>query len=127
MAHCDLRCLHQQHAQHAIALLGDCAQLLPSARGVLARNQAQIAGHLLAAWKAADVTHGQHIGQRGDRTHSGLGLQKQRHFVSLGFFFHRLVQRRNLLIEHGHQLQQVLAAARCQAGSSALPSMVPRA
>src|SRR5947209_13433222 len=36
-------------SQHAVALLGDRTQLLPSARGVLARNQAQVTGHLLAA------------------------------------------------------------------------------
>src|SRR5438093_11648981 len=39
----------------ACALLGDRTQLLPSARGVLARNQAQITGHLLAAREAADI------------------------------------------------------------------------
>src|SRR5947208_3014278 len=49
VTNCGLRRFHQQHAQHAVALLGDRAQLLPSARGVLARNQAQITGHLLEA------------------------------------------------------------------------------
>src|SRR5437588_13044958 len=82
VTNCGLRRFHQQHAQHAVALLGDRAQLLPSARGVLARNQAQITGHLLAAREAADIAQGQHVGQGGDRTHPGLGLQKQRHFVS---------------------------------------------
>ena len=76
VTHRDLRRFHQQHAQHAIALLGDGSQLLPSARGVLARNQSQITGYLLAAWKAADIAHGQHIGQSCDRSHSGLGLKR---------------------------------------------------
>ena len=92
-------------ARNAVALLGDRAQLLPSARGVLARNQAQITGHLLAAREAADIAQGQHVGQGGDRTHPGLGLQKQRHFVSLSFCFDRLVQRLDLLVEHRHQLE----------------------
>src|SRR5207245_2258401 len=89
---------HQQHAQHAVALLGDRPQLLPSARGVLARNQTQITGHLLAAREAADIAQGQHVGQRRDRTDSGLGLKKQRHFVSLSFGFYRLVERFDLLV-----------------------------
>src|SRR3989441_2983122 len=75
VTHCDLRRFHQQHAQHAVALLGDRPQLLPSARGVLARNQTQVAGHLLAAREAADIAQGQHVGQRRDRTDSGLGLK----------------------------------------------------
>src|SRR5204862_4069696 len=53
VTHCNRRCFHQQHAQHAIALLGNRSQLLPSARRVLARNQSQVTGHLLAAGKAA--------------------------------------------------------------------------
>src|SRR5437773_1442601 len=57
-----LRRFYQQHAQHAIALLGDRSQLLPSAGRMLARNQTQIAGHLLAAREAAHLAHGQHIG-----------------------------------------------------------------
>jgi hypothetical protein len=44
--------------------------------------------------------------------HSRLGLKQQRHFVLLRFFFHRHVQRHDLLVEHGHQLQQVLAPTR---------------
>ncbi len=55
VTNCGLRRFHQQHAQHAVALLGDRPQLLPSARGVLARNQTQITGHLLAAREAADI------------------------------------------------------------------------
>src|SRR2546428_9426148 len=43
VAHRDLRRFHQQHAQHAIALLGDRPQPLPSPRAVLARNQPQVA------------------------------------------------------------------------------------
>src|SRR5438552_4935942 len=99
-----LRRFHLQHAQHAVALLGDRTQLLPSARGVLARNQTQITGHLLAAREAADIAQGQHVGQRRDRTDSGLGLKKQRHFVSLSFGFYRLVERFDLLVAHRHQL-----------------------
>src|SRR6266568_8192036 len=57
------------------------------------RNQTQVAGHLLAAREAADIAQGQHVGQRRDRTDSGLGLKKQRHFVSLSFGFDRLIQR----------------------------------
>src|SRR5436190_4585218 len=109
----DLRRFHQQHAQHAVALLGDRPQLLPSARGVLARNQTQITGHLLAAREAADIAQGQHIGQRRDRTDSGLGLKKQRHFVSLSFGFDRLIQRFDLLVEHRHQLEQVVSPTSC--------------
>src|SRR5207245_9843021 len=49
VTHRDLRRFHQQHAQHAVALLGDRPQLLPSARGWLAGIQYDIIGPLLAA------------------------------------------------------------------------------
>ena len=55
----------------------------------------------------------QHIGQRRDRTDSGLGLKKQRHFVSLSFGFDRLIQRFDLLVEHRHQLEQVVSPTSC--------------
>src|SRR5438270_3639700 len=55
----------------------------------------------------------QHIGQRRDRTDSGLGLKKQRHFVSLSFGFDRLIQRLDLLVEHRHQLEQVVSPTSC--------------
>ena len=60
--HRNLRRFHQQHSQHAVALLADRAQLLTSARGMLARNQSQITGHLLATLEAAHLAHGQHVG-----------------------------------------------------------------
>ena len=40
-------------AHQSIALLGDRAQLLPSARTFFARNQSQVTGHLLAPLKAS--------------------------------------------------------------------------
>jgi hypothetical protein len=49
VTHRDLRPFHQQDLHHAVAVLGDRTQLLPSAREVLARNQTQITGHLIAA------------------------------------------------------------------------------
>ena len=39
-------------------------------------------------------------------------MQEKRHFVSLRFFFHRPVQRIDLLIEHGQQPQQIFPPAR---------------
>src|SRR5437899_2001423 len=51
--------------------------------------------------------------QGGDRTHPRLGLQKQRHFVSLSFGFDRLSQRFDLLVEHRHQLEQIVSPAPC--------------
>src|SRR2546430_3984651 len=61
--HRHLRRLYQQTAQHAVALLGDRAQLLSCARTVFARNQSQITGHLFASLEAADLADGQHESQ----------------------------------------------------------------
>src|ERR1039457_7715341 len=44
-AHRNLRRFRQQRSHQSIALLGDRAQFLPSARTFLARNQSQITRH----------------------------------------------------------------------------------
>src|SRR5207245_11739984 len=49
VTHCDLRRFHQQHAQHAVDLLGDRTKHLPYVRGVLAWNLASVTGQLLYA------------------------------------------------------------------------------
>ena len=55
-----LHALHQQHAQKGAALLADRSQSPPFARAVFARNQPEIAGHLLAAGEARDIAHRDH-------------------------------------------------------------------
>jgi len=42
------RAFHQQYAQEAVALLADAAQVLLARRTVLAGNQTEITGYLLA-------------------------------------------------------------------------------
>src|SRR6202163_1010393 len=112
-SNCGPRGFHQQHAQHAIALLRDRTQVLPSARRMLARNQTQITRHLLAAREASYIAHGQHVSQRRDRTDSWLGLKEKRHFVSLRFCLHRLVEWFDLPVEHRHQPEQVVPSTSC--------------
>src|SRR5450631_4717422 len=55
-----VRRFHQQHAHKPVPLFADGSQSLPSARTALARNQPQIAGHLLASPKTRDVAEGHH-------------------------------------------------------------------
>src|SRR5438445_13292382 len=50
-AHRDLRRFHQQEAQQRIALFADVSQASPIPAGFLRRNQAHIAGDLLATTK----------------------------------------------------------------------------
>jgi hypothetical protein len=69
--HRTLRRLHQQHSQEGVPLLADRSQSLMSTRTVLPRNQPQITGHLLTPRKTRDLSHRQHKGHRGDRSHSG--------------------------------------------------------
>ena len=109
--HRHLRRFHQQRAQHAIALLADGAQLLPSARTRLPRNQSQITGHLFATAKTADIADGQHESQRRIRPDSRLRHQQFRLRVLLRRLLHRPVQFADLLIQHRQQSQQVLASA----------------
>jgi len=47
-------------------------------------------------------------------------LRKQRHFVSLSFCSDRLIQRFDLLVEHGHQLEQVVSTLTSQKWAPAL-------
>src|SRR5271157_3772838 len=75
-AHYRVRRFHQRLPQKAIALFGNRPQPLPTTGTVLARNQPQVAGHLLAARETADVADGEHKRQRGYRTHARLRQQQ---------------------------------------------------
>ena len=54
-------------------------------RQVARAESVPVTRHLLAARETPDLAHGQHIRQRRDRSHAGLGLKQKRHFVSLRF------------------------------------------
>ncbi len=107
-----LRRFHQQHARKPVALLADRAEPLFAARTVFARNQSQIAGHLLAALEPRNLANGQHKGQRGDRTHPWLRHQQSRLLVVIGGAFRSLVELANLDIEHRPQPLQIFSPAR---------------
>src|SRR5439155_843089 len=54
--------LDQQEAQQSAALLGQMAEVLPSAAGIFAGNQPQVTGHLLAVGEALDgPQHGKKV------------------------------------------------------------------
>src|SRR5437868_15131437 len=85
-------------AAKPIALLADCPQFLPSARTLLARNQAQVTGYLLAPCKPAHIADGQHERQRRVGTDSRLGHQQLRLRMLIGSLLHRLIQLTDLLL-----------------------------
>ncbi len=84
-AHRNLRCLHQQEAQHRTSLLGDVTQPPTVTAGVLQWNQTEIAGQLLATLKAFRLPDDQHKRQCGERTDSGMGRQSLRLGAPLHF------------------------------------------
>ena len=79
---------------------------------MFARNQSQIAGHLLAALEAPNVTDGEREGQRGDRTHAWLCHPQPRLLVPFGRLLRHLVQLADLAVQTFQQSQQVLAPPR---------------
>src|SRR6266481_1950172 len=95
------------------------------------RNQSQITGHLLTTWKTRNVPQCQRKSQRCDRSHPRLGHQQPRHFALPGCFFRRLVQHRDLLVEDGHEPQQVLPSLprpvrQGQLAQQLLPCLAPQ-
>lgn len=59
---------HQEKLHEPVALFRNAAHLLFVTRGVFSRDQAHIAGDLLAPWEPADITDGQDECQGSDRT-----------------------------------------------------------
>src|SRR3984885_4092827 len=84
-SHSRLCRFHQQRAHHGVPLLADRSQFLTSARGMLAGNQSQITGHLLAARKPSHRPERQRVGQPHHWPHARMGHQ-QPHFWPLFSF-----------------------------------------
>ena len=67
--------LHQQETQEGAALLADVSQALASATRLLARDEPNIAAHLLATMKTFRNSQNQHKSERRDGANSGMGHQ----------------------------------------------------
>src|ERR1700677_305774 len=65
-----LGCFHQQKTQKCITLLADVPKPLPTATGVLTRNEPNVAADLLAAREPSGCSDDQHEGQCRQCTYS---------------------------------------------------------
>jgi hypothetical protein len=74
-AHRDLRRFHQQEPQQRVALFADVSQASPIPAGFLRRNQAHIAGDLLASTETFWSANHQLEGQRRQYPDSGMRHQ----------------------------------------------------
>ena len=117
-----LRRLHQQHAHKSVALLADRAQPLFAARTVFARNQPQIAGHLLAALETASPRRWSAQTPTRSRSHPRMRHQQPRLLVARRRCFHSLVQLADLAIQHRQQPQQIFSPAAVQPSSGSAPT-----
>ena len=104
---------HQQEAQKRTALLADASQLLSAAAGVLARNQSEVAAHLLGGSEPFRRPQRQHHGQGRHRTHAGMGPQLHRRRTLRHFRFHPLVEHGDLLLQPIQRLQQMFPPLCC--------------
>src|SRR6202000_90582 len=102
-------------------LLGDRTQSLPVARGVFGRDESQIAGDLPAVWKSRDIADGHSEGQRRNRTHARMGLQKPGSRMLPASLFRSIVQLRDLLVQLLKQGQQIRSSYVCPAIHRHLP------
>ena len=110
-AHCYLRRLHQQEAQDRTPLFGDVSQPSSITIGFLKRNQAEIAGYLLATLKAFGLSDDQHECQRGEWTHTRMSRQSLGLRVLFNFPFYRLAQLSDGWVQPIQQLQQVVTSS----------------
>src|SRR5882762_6178300 len=72
MTHCRLCRFDQQRTEKYIALFGDRSQPALAPRTAFARDQTEIAGHLLAALKTRHITDGRYERQSRIRTYTRL-------------------------------------------------------
>ena len=86
-------------------------------RAVFARDQTQVAGHLLATLEACHISHRDYIGQGRDGTDPGLRHQQARSRVLLRRLLDRLVQLRNLWVQFA-RADSVNPVRRCAAQPS---------
>src|ERR1700676_1283275 len=107
-----LRGFHQQRAHHGVALLADRSETLMPARRMLARDQSQVTGHLLASRKSCDRADGQHIRQSHHRSHARMRHQQPHFRPLLGFRAHRTIQFSHLLLQAVQHRQQIAAPPR---------------
>ena len=107
-----LRRLPQQVPEQRVALFADVAQTPAIGTGVLAGNQSEITGHLLAATKSIGSAQDQHKSQCCDRPHSRMALQSLHLWNPLRFLLDRLAQLVDVGVEAVQQIQQFLPPPR---------------
>src|SRR5271169_400994 len=99
-AHCDLGRFHQQEPQQRVALFADVSQAPPIPAGFLRRNQAYIAGDLLATTETCRSANHQLEGQRRQHSDSGMRHKSPRD----GPLLHFLLQRSRQALDLRSQL-----------------------
>src|SRR3569833_1866679 len=102
-----LHALDQQRAHERAPLLADRSQAPSIAGAVFARNQPQVAGDLLAAREASDISQRHDECERGDRTDSRLRHQQPRLLVRLRLARDSFIEFTNLRSKSSQQLEQV--------------------
>ena len=109
----DVGCLDQKKPHEPAALFRDAAHLLLATRRVLSRDQAQIAGNLLASREPADVTDGQDECQGSDRTNAWLAQQKLHVRIRQSDLLDGLIELFELSIEDAEQMKQIAPSTIC--------------
>ena len=111
--HRDISCLYQEKSHDPAALLRDAAHLLLATRRVFSRDQAQITGDLLAPWKPADITDGQHECQSSDRTNAWLTQQELHVRILRSHLLHGIIELLKLSIQNAEQMKQIMPSTIC--------------
>src|SRR5580704_3673035 len=96
--------LLQQHAQKRIPLFADRPQSPSFTRTMLAWDQPQIAGYLLATLEAGHISHRDYEGQSCDRPDPRLSHQQTRSRVLLRRTLDSLIQLGDLWVQLAEQL-----------------------